>query len=325
MLTPKPWECIVAGSVSGCAGVIVCHPIDVVRTHIQTSSSYRSNSSSSTTAIRGTRDGALPTFRSLWHTQGMKGFYRGITGPLVAQALYKSLIFTTNSTVHSALSRRRSSRSKTSLLFLSGFIAGSVNAFLVAPIEMIRTHQILSDKSFYTSFRSFALGHNNTSGSSSNLRFLLWRGLLPTILRDGPGIGLYFLTFESTKVLFLNYYNNTIGTHQPMEHAQQQQQQNQPLWCRLLAGSLAGIAFWVWALPIDTIKANIEASSSSYITNLSSPQRPCIRTIVDGEGIRYLLRAWPVALGRGIPSAAVTLTTYDIISQYLVQHRIDGT
>jgi solute carrier family 25 carnitine/acylcarnitine transporter 20/29 len=300
--------------------------------------------------------GAVGTFCSIWHTQGFTGFYRGIAGPLIAQAVYKSLIFTTNSIVHSELARRRCSyytatttnyRGNTTssinwTVFLSGMVAGTVNAFVVAPVEMIRTHQILSGKSFLASFRSFrwdsthnyyrnnvSFGCSTNSSSSSPLRWvLLWRGILPTILRDGPGIGLYFLTFESTKVLVHNYfYLNTNGLEDP-----QHQQRPQPIWCTLLAGSLAGIAFWIWALPLDTIKSNIEASFSSAPSKTntttsadtnakySSSEWQWIR-LIRGKGLIHLLRAWPVALGRGIPSAAVTLTTYDIITQYLIQYR----
>lgn len=357
-----PWECVIAGSIAGCAGVIVCHPLDVVRTHIQTSSyiqgRHRVSSTNSMPAMNAAQGvGVIGTFRSIWQTQGFTGFYRGITGPLIAQAVYKSLIFTTNSIVHSELARRRYSyyTSPTSStnnrgnatssinwnVFLSGMVAGTVNAFVVAPVEMIRTHQILSGTSFLASFQSFrgdsahpystnnvSFGSSTNSSSSSPLRWvLLWRGILPTILRDGPGIGLYFLTFESSKVLVYKYYLNTRRLEEP-----QPQQRPQPIWCTLLAGSLAGIAFWIWALPIDTIKSNIEASFSSAPSKTtttttgdtnakySSSEWQWIRSL-RGKGFIHLLRAWPVALGRGIPSAAVTLTTYDIITQYLIQYR----
>jgi hypothetical protein len=38
-------------------------------------------------------------------------------------------------------------------------------------------------------------------------------------------------------------------------------------------------------------------------------------------GIAILFRAWPVAIGRGIPSAAVTLTVFDVISEWLIRNR----
>jgi hypothetical protein len=71
----------------------------------------------------------------------------------------------------------------------------------------------------------------------------------------------------------------------------------------------------------------MEASfSSAASTNTvgggkqSSSEWSWIR-LIRGNGFLRLLHAWPVALGRGIPSAAVTLTTYDIITQYLIQYR----
>ena len=132
----------------------------------------------------------------------------------------------------------------------------------------------------------------------------LWRGLLPAAARDGPGIGVYLLTFEHCKLALDK------GTSSS----------NSTIWSKLLAGACAGIAFWVVGLPIDTIKANIEASPPSTTWNQLYLQQ---RQWIQQRGIGHLFRAWPVAFGRGIPSAAVTLTTFDLVSEALVQRRLN--
>mmetsp|Transcript_12196 Transcript_12196/g.17575 ORF Transcript_12196/g.17575 Transcript_12196/m.17575 type:complete len:329 (-) Transcript_12196:57-1043(-) len=298
-------ECILAGSISGAAGVVVCHPMDVIRTHIQTAAgnTIRSNGGG------GVRD----TCRTIVRTQGFfPGLYRGMVGPLFAQALYKSLIFSTNSFVTTHVFTN--SKKTNSTIFMSGVIAGSINSFVVAPVEMIRTRQILlatsssntfsSHTSFYRSLRDILA----QGGYSS-----LWRGWVPALLRDGPGIGLYFLTFERTKSTLLDYTTSSIHRN------------NHAISCKLLAGSLAGIAFWTVALPIDTIKANVEASFHDGSTKCTSSWNEVIAQQMEllskRGGIRFLFKAWPVALGRGIPAAAVTLTTFDTVSDWFIRHR----
>jgi hypothetical protein len=44
--------------------------------------------------------------------------------------------------------------------------------------------------------------------------------------------------------------------------------------------------------------------------------------MISQRGVRHLFRAWPVAIGRGIPSAAVTLTVFDVVAEWLVQEGI---
>ena len=70
------------------------------------------------------------------------------------------------------------------------------------------------------------------------------------------------------------------------------------------------------ALPIDTVKTVVE--SGRY--GLLSPIQVARRLVLD-EGPGHMFRAWPAAMGRGIPSAAVTLMVYDYVVDYLVASR----
>ena len=280
-LLPKPYpaECLIAGSISGSAGVLVCHPMDVIRTRMQTSKVAK---------------GVMECFRDVIRESGVvKGLYRGLSGPFVAQALYKSVIFTSNTMINTYIFTGQKTAVTT---FLSGAIAGSMNAFIVSPVEIIRTRQILLPNSTFSgTLRSII----SEGGINS-----LWRGLLPAMARDGPGIGVYLLTFEHCKLALDN--NGTLSKFS--------------IWSKLLSGASAGIAFWVVALPIDTIKANIEASPPSTTWNQLYLQQ---RQWIQQRGIGHLFRAWPVAFGRGIPSAAVTLTTFDVVSEALAQRRLN--
>jgi solute carrier family 25 (mitochondrial carnitine/acylcarnitine transporter), member 20/29 len=290
--------------------------MDVIRTRMQTGEC---------------QNGVVRCVIDVMRRSGISGLYTGISGPFLAQALYKSIIFTTNTFVSTSIFRGQ----KNSLsIFTSGLIAGSVNALVVSPVELIRTRQILAQDRPNSRF--------SCKGFIASVKVLLseggvlglWRGLLAAVLRDGPGLGAYFLAFEKCKSYFAsNLHRNTTRTSSSMLSQSQLPQQlsatvsvsspvpatGLPLWVRFLAGSCAGVAFWVVALPLDSVKVILEASPR--VESSLSGQLSLICKVVSERGVLSLFHAWPVAIGRGVPSAAVTLTTYDLISEWLARKR----
>jgi phosphoenolpyruvate carboxykinase (ATP) len=72
-------ETVIIGSISGCLAIAVCHPIDVVRTKMQVQASTFG------ACVRDTAD-----------KEGLRGFYKGFSGPFIAQGVYKSVLFSVN-------------------------------------------------------------------------------------------------------------------------------------------------------------------------------------------------------------------------------------
>lgn len=64
---------------------------------------------------------------------------------------------------------------------------------------------------------------------------------------------------------------------------------------------------------MDTIKTVIESRPIDKTSSLFSK----VAQIYKDHGIGFLYRAWPVAMARGLPSAAITLTSYDLAFEYL--------
>lgn len=269
----SPLDAIIAGSLSGMASVLVCHPLDVIRTKVQ--------------AVGMTsREAILSTLSG-----GLSSMFQGFLFPFCAQAIYKSVIFSANTISKQYLFQGDSSMIS---LFSSGVIAGSLNAFIVAPVELIRTTQILESRGKATqpSISSIIRNFYHQRGVLS-----LWSGLIPTIVRDGPGIGFYLLAFEALKMQMIERHGLEISSV--------------PLWVRITAGSVAGVAFWTWAIPVDTVKTLIESAL------LERPSGSIIAHVSRRVSLRHLYSALPLAYMRGIPSAAATLTTYDVVIDFL--------
>lgn len=246
---------VIAGSLSGCLSILICHPIDVLRTKSQTGNN-----------LIGLRQESISTL------------YRGFLGPFLAQGVYKAVIFSSNSWCKRAVFSNDSSSQS---ILLSGCFAGCVNSFVVAPVEFCRTQAVLSNTTSLYQFSKLTPGQ-------------LFRCLVPTMLRDGPGMAFYLLVFQSLRERSDSSLTNTV-----------------------LAGCASGVAFWTWALPLDTVKARMESRWAAHPdASAGSPVAATLRSL-RREGAWSLYRAWPYAYGRGIPAAAITLTTYDRCIKWL--------
>jgi solute carrier family 25 carnitine/acylcarnitine transporter 20/29 len=186
-------------------------------------------------------------------------------------------------------------------------VGGAVNAFLfVTPVELVRNQLIAQHTRKAHGISCATTPHYN--GPWHVIRHLLstrgiaglWKGTAMTVLRDSLGCGCFFYAFYFMKQRVLP------------------KQQDTCCWSSTaMAGAISGFGFWVVALPLDAVKTwvqNGSASSGREAILDSMSQFGALRTAT------RLLRGWQVAFGRGMPAAAVTMTTYEGVSNYLDQH-----
>ena len=243
--------------------------------------------------------------------------------PLAAQAIYKGTIFSVNSLTESFI-RDWNTREKREFgnkyevpyrltltdRFISGFMGGAVNAALFCtPVEYVRNQQIaLIENAAAVSKDAGSGSLNNTTRNNGPISVIrntirsqgisgLWRGMTSTILRDSVGCGFFFVAMAySQEQLTPEHSNRPPST--PVV---------------ILSGALAGVSFWLWALPVDTMKTWIQNGSAC---NLSHALRMCQHHGIL-RSVPSLFRGWQVAYSRGAPSAAITVVTYSFASQYL--------
>lgn len=277
--------------------MVVCHPFDTIRTRLQISPERFSKS-------------FFNCARNTFEKESVFGFYKGFLPPFFSQAVYKSVIFTTSTKFRTEILPNSEFLAPylnpTRISLLSGAIAGGVNAFLVAPVELVRNRlQVQYD----AMERKGSRGRTRQEGSVRKLLttvirtegiFPLWRGLGTTILRDSLGVACYFLAFDSAK------------QHLKRRFADPEKES----LLVLTSGAIGGITFWAVALPFDTIKSLIQVSSgdsNSKYNNLLSTTR----ALVKEEGVGQLFRGWQAAFSRGIPGAAITFWTFDKTTKLL--------
>ena len=298
------YNSLLAGSVAGIASTIVCHPFDVLRVKMQSAS-------------LATATGVIGTFRHTVHHGGFQALYTGLTMPLAAQAIYKATVFTVNNMTQNAildwrtlenykLGNFREHQLTMTDRFICGFMGGAINAAaFVTPVEYVRNQLIVAQHSQEVDGdgKTSRNRNNMLKGPLSVIRNTitsdgvsgLWRGMGSTVLRDSVGCGCFFVAMACVQ-------QKLSGDEQPPTRSSV-----------ILSGAAAGVSFWLWALPIDTMKTWIQSGTAKNLRH--ALQLSQARGLL--HSIPSLLRGWQLAYGRGAPSAAITVTTYSLAYQYL--------
>ena len=77
---PQVGKDLLAGTCSGVASILVCHPLDTVRVRMQTAEAGR---------FKGVGD----VFASTIRNEGVRGLYKGMSAPLLSQGIQKATMF----------------------------------------------------------------------------------------------------------------------------------------------------------------------------------------------------------------------------------------
>jgi len=121
----------------------------------------------------------------------------------------------------------------------------------------------------------------------------LWKGQVATILRDGPGVGAFYVGNEVSR--------RYLDAHTQLGFSSK----------AILAGMVAGVCFWTFALPLDTIKSVVQTdTTNSSMTKL-------VKDRIATQGMGSFFRGWSVAFTRGIPSAAIVFYTFGTVNKWL--------
>lgn len=300
---------LLAGSGAGIVSTFIMYPMELLRVKMQTDVSRRS---------------PFQTLRHTIHHGGVRALYTGLSLPLCAQSCYKATVFSVNNMTQNALldyrlassSQQGEAQRPNQVLslsdqFLCGAVGGMVNAAIfVTPVEFVRNQLIAQHSKLANS--SHPAGNNSKklfNGVYDVVRYAaqqrptgvlsLWRGVSLTMTRDAIGCGCFFytmgfvqkqLTPEGAKPTFL---------------------------VTVTSGGMAGLAFWVAALPMDTAKTLIQSSDINSRTTVRETVRNIFASKGLSRGMQRFFRGWQIAYSRGAPSAAITISVYSLLSKQL--------
>ncbi|KAJ1404966.1 mitochondrial carrier domain-containing protein [Ochromonadaceae sp. CCMP2298] len=218
---------LVAGSFAGAIGVGASYPLDSIKTKSQT------------LASSGEQTSLLGTVKLVLQKEGVAGFYQGVVGVMIGQALVKSVAFSSNAY---ALDWITSVAGADALplvpslpqLAAAAAFSGFVSSFVCNPVERIKVLMQAGNTDVYKN--EFDCIQKVIAEDS--WKGLLGRGLDATLVREIPGYGVYFVVY---KLLMSNPVVAGLGAAAP-----------------LLGGALAGCASWLPVYPADVIKTAMQ-------------------------------------------------------------------
>ncbi|GAB0090661.1 solute carrier family 25 member 45 [Sergentomyia squamirostris] len=280
-----------AGCFGGTCGMLVGYPMDTIKSWQQASNCRVG------TAV----------YKIIVMNNGLKGFYRGMTFPVLTTGLLNSMLFgiygnTLRSLQVGIIDDQKRKKILHRHIFVAGSVAGFLQAFVANPIELVKIR--LQTRSC------------NTNGSWECLKHImktegilgLYRGLTPMICRDIFPYGIYMLAYEQILEI--------LGS---MAYVQEQRQRNAKknltsvnnrleLTLTTIAGSIAGILSWIFVIPFDVIKTIMQAEPNP---NVYKNMIHCISVNVEKNGWKSLFRGNCMLLVRAVPVNVATFMGYE--------------
>ncbi|XP_052000916.1 solute carrier family 25 member 47-B isoform X1 [Xyrauchen texanus] len=280
----------IAGSVGGAFGVAVGYPLDTVKVRVQTQRQY---------------SGVWDCVKTTCRTEGVGGFYRGMSMPVTTVSFSSSLVFGTYRNVlhylHQMRHRNAAHAHHKADIFLSGFAGGVAQVSVMSPADIVKVrlqcqteplHPIRPDsRPKYRGPVHCVLSIAREEGVLG-----LYKGSGALALRDGPSFATYFLTYNSICDLLSSG--------------------SQPEWrVVLLAGGVSGMCGWAIGTPMDVIKCRLQVDGVSKRRYRGFFH--CITHSVKTEGAGVLFKGLSVNCVRAFPVNMCVFGMYELVVRIL--------
>ncbi|KAM3419413.1 hypothetical protein BST61_g5342 [Cercospora zeina] len=234
---------ISCGSVAGMVGKVFEYPFDTVKVRLQSQPNLHPPQYT----------GAVDCFKQSLQKDGLRGIYRGLYIPMVGAAVENAFLFWTYRLSQDLLkasiysSNAHGEKLPLGALVTAGAMSGSVTSIVLTPIELVKCRvQVPSQSPLDPTLRA-----------APSARVIIadvwrrdglagfWRGQMGTLLRETGGGAAWFGSYEFLSLYFQRRLANP-------------ETDDIPIWQRMVAGAVAGMAYNFAFFPADTIKSKIQ-------------------------------------------------------------------
>ncbi|XP_069572280.1 mitochondrial basic amino acids transporter-like [Brachyistius frenatus] len=274
----------VAGCIGGAVGVLVGHPFDTVKVRLQVQSVDKP-------LYRGT----VHCFQSIIRQESVFGLYKGIGSPMMGLTFINAIVFGVQGNAMRLLGHDTPMNQ-----FLAGAAAGIIQCVICCPMELAKTRLQMqgtgekkSSRKLYKSSLDCLVRIYNREGLRG-----VNRGMITTVLRETPGFGVYFLSYD--------VLTRRLGCEPDDRYM---------IPKLLFSGGMAGIASWLSTYPVDVIKSRLQADGVGGVHEYSGIA-DCVRQSVSREGYMVFTRGLTSTLLRAFPVNAATFATVTLVLMY---------
>lgn len=277
--------------------------MDVVKTRLQAQpvNSAANTTVSTKTSLKVRYGGTLDAFKKIGRQEGLQGLWRGL-GPAVAMTVPATTIyFSLYEFIKHEIEARTDYNYWTPLM--AGCTARTTAVIVTSPIDLFRTN---------------LQSHAREVGSIQLFRDIVksgrwstfWVGVRPTLWRDVPFSGIYWMSYESIRAEMVR-----------------SRQINSNFVTSLSAGAIAGAIAGVLTLPFDVLKTRTQMNVDRVASgSLSSSQLPSstfhhMSEICTKEGVSSLFQGLLPRVFKVAPACAIMISTYEVVKDFFILRR----
>ncbi|KAJ3195588.1 hypothetical protein HK101_011731 [Irineochytrium annulatum] len=238
------------GSLGGMAQVAVGHPLDTVKVRLQLDGSSR---------FKGPFDCVMQTVRN----EGVLGLYKGMASPLIGMGFINAILFSAYGWFKEVLRDPKQADRPLAIrqLAAAGALAGVVNSFVAAPIELVKIRlqaQYSLDplemgrqhvyKGPLDVGRGLIREHGVVRG--------LFHGTWSTVVREIP-----VSVPEEVMFAYAGFYGGFEYAKRVLTPASPDPNTPVPVSRLMIAGAFGGIMYWTCCYPLDVAKSRIQQAA----------------------------------------------------------------
>ncbi|KAF2356904.1 Mitochondrial substrate/solute carrier [Trinorchestia longiramus] len=307
------YEHLLAGVSGGVASTLILHPLDLLKVRFAVPDTGRISSAGLSAAAaaavqRPQYTGLGHATSAIWRSEGVRGFYKGVTPNLWGAGAAWGLYFLFYNILKSEYqSRQRRTHLGPGTHMLAAAQAGVFTLLLTNPIWVVKTR--------------LCLQYDNVSSSSSsannNLRYNgmmdafnktyktegirgLYKGLVPGLFGVSHG-ALQFMAYEELKLAYNVHFNRPPSSKLTT---------GEYLTCAALSKLFAAVTTY----PYQVMRSRMQDQHAHY-ANL----RACIAFTWRHHGVRGFYRGLVPNLLRVVPATAITFVVYEKIVGKLIK------
>ncbi|PON78002.1 Mitochondrial carrier protein [Parasponia andersonii] len=278
------WQFMIAGSIAGSVEHMAMYPVDTVKTHVQALGSCPIKSV-----------GVREALKSILRSEGPIGLYRGIgamglgAGP--AHAVYFS-VYEISKEFFSGGNPNNSAAHA-----LSGVFATVASDAVFTPMDMVKQRLQLTNSPYKGVWDCL-----RTVLREEGIR-AFYASYRTTVLMNAPFTAVHFATYEAAKRGLMEISPESVNDERLVVHA--------------TAGAAAGALAAAVTTPLDVVKTQLQCQGVCGCDRFKSGSiRDVIKTILEKDGYKGLIRGWAPRILFHAPAAAICWSTYEAAKSF---------
>ncbi|AAZ13345.1 mitochondrial carnitine/acylcarnitine carrier protein [Trypanosoma brucei gambiense DAL972] len=277
-MTEEYVHTVVAGTISGAAGVLLEYPLDTIKVRLQMGG--------------GRYTGYFNCASRMIQEEGTLSLYSGVSTRIVGSAFEHAVVFSSYKWTLRAVGTDEQ-HPRVWQIALGGVGGGAMSTVLLTPLELVKCRMQVANVQPGAKWRNGSVADCAASIVREGGLTALYKGGLAMLAREIPGTAAYCGTYDKLKEFLTPEGGSTA---------------NLSIWSLMFAGGCSGVAFWTIFFPADVAKTRMQVDPAFAKVGFLEALR---RIYIEG-GMRLLYRGWTGTAVRAFPSNALIFAVFDL-------------